>query len=142
MNKKSIYDKFIWLGEQANMSKSEVDEYYKKCFDINRYLVSIGVSQQKCIYDNKENKMIYYIIVPKHTSITKDSGEISDLDGIDIARIFKSNMIHLYKEYYHIDHTEYNGNIVVKYKIEDVNFDDELSEKFLLEFDKNFKKYD
>ena len=44
MNNKSIYDKFIWLGEQANMSKSEVDEYYKKCFEINRYLVSIGVS--------------------------------------------------------------------------------------------------
>lgn len=138
MNKKSIYDKFIWLGEQANMSKSEVDEYYKKCFGINRYLVSIGASQQKCIYDNKENKMIYYIIVPKHTNVTNDSGEITDLDGIDIARVFKSKMIHLYNDY----HTEYNDNIVVKYKIEDIKFNDELSEKFLLEFDKNFKKYD
>ena len=29
MINKSIYDKFISLGEQANMSKSEVDEYYK-----------------------------------------------------------------------------------------------------------------
>ena len=137
MNNKSIYDKFIWLGEQSNMSKSEVDEYYKKCFDINRYLVSIGVSQQKCIYYNKENKMIYYIIVPKHTNVTNDSGEITDLDGIDIARIFKSNMIHLYNDY----HDEYNDNIVVKYKIKDVDFDDELSKKFLLEFDKNFRKY-
>ena len=120
------------------MSKSEVDEYSQKCLDINRYLVSIGVSQQKCIYNNKENKMIYYIIVPKHTNITNDSGEITDLDGIDIARIFKSKMIHLYNDY----HTEYNDNIVVKYKIEDIDFDDELSKRFLLEFDKNFKKYD
>ena len=138
MNNKSMYDKFISLGQQANMSKSEVDEYYKKCLDINRYLVSIGVSQQKCIYNNKENKMIYYIIVPKHTNVTNDSDEITDLDGIDVARIFKSNMIHLYKDY----HSEYNDNIIVKYKIEDIDFDDELSKKFLLEFDKNFKKYD
>ena len=137
MNNNSMYDKFISLGQQANMSKSEVDEYYQKCLDINRYLVSIGVSQQKCIYNNKENKMIYYIIVPKHTNITNDSGEITDLDGIDIARIFKSKMIHLYNDY----HTEYNDNIVVKYKIKDVDFDDELSKKFLLEFDKNFRKY-
>ena len=137
MNNKSMYYKFISLGQQANMSKSEVDEYYQKCLAINRYLVSIGVSQQKCIYDNKENKMIYYIIVPKHTNITNDSGEITDLDGIDIARIFKSNMIHLYNDY----NDEYNDNIVVKYKIKDVDFDDELSKKFLLEFDKNFRKY-
>ena len=47
-------------------------------------------------------------------------------------------MIHLYNDY----HTEYNDNITVKYKIEDVDFNDELSRKFLLEFDKNFKKYD
>ena len=137
MNNKSMYDKFISLGQQANMSKSEVDEYYQKCLDINRYLVSIGVSQQKCIYDNKENKMIYYIIVPKHTNITNHFGKITDLDGVDIARIFKSNMIHLYNDY----HDEYNDNIVVKYKIKDVYFNYELSKKFLLEFDKNFRKY-
>ena len=136
MDNKSVYDKFILLGEQANMPKSEVDEYYQKCLDINRYLVSIGVSQQKCIYDNKENKMIYYIIVPKHTNITNRFDKIIDLDGIDIAKIFKSNMIYLYKDY----HDEYNDNIVVKYKIEDVDFDDELSKKFLSEFDKRFKK--
>lgn len=136
MDNKSVYDKFILLGEQANMPKSEVDEYYQKCLDINRYLVSIGVSQQKCIYDNKENKMIYYIIVPKHTNITNRFDKIIDLDGIDIAKIFKSNMIYLYKDY----HDEYNDNVVVKYKIEDVDFDDELSKKFLSEFDKRFKK--
>ena len=45
-------------------------------------------------------------------------------------------MIHLYNDY----HDEYNDNIVVKYKIEDVDFDDELSKKFLSEFDKRFKK--
>ena len=136
MDNKSVYDKFILLGEQANMPKSEVDEYYKKCLDINRYLVSIGVSQEKCIYDHKENKMIYYIIVPKHTNITNRFDKIIDLDGIDIAKIFKSNMIYLYKDY----HDEYNDNVVVKYKIEDVDFDDELSKKFLSEFDKRFKK--
>lgn len=136
MDNKSVYDKFVLLGEQANISKSEVDDYYKKCLDINRYLVSLGVSQQKYLYDQKDDKIVYYIIVPKHTCLTIHSDEKIDLYGIDIAKIFKSNMISLYKDY----HDEYNGNIIVKYKIEDIEFDDNLSKEFLLEFDKRFKK--